>query len=30
MMKHVLYCAAILAAVCGCRNARSAEVNKAM
>ena len=30
MMKHVLYCAAILAAVCGCRNARSAEVKKAM
>jgi len=30
MMKHVLYCAAILLAACGCRNARSAEVNKAM
>jgi hypothetical protein len=30
MMKHVLYCAAILAAVCGCRNARSAELKKAM
>ena len=30
MMKHVIYCAAILLAACGCRNARSAEVNKAM
>ena len=30
MMKHVIYCAAILLAICGCRNARSAEVNKAM
>ena len=30
MMKHVLYCAAILLAVCGCRNARSAEMKKAM
>ena len=30
MMKHVLYCAAILFAVCGCRNARSAEMKKAM
>ena len=30
MMKHVLYCAAILVAVCGCRNARSAEMKKAM
>ena len=30
MMKHVLYCAAILVAVCGCRNARSAELKKAM
>ena len=30
MMKHVLYCAAILLAACSCRNARSAEVNKAL
>ena len=30
MMKHVLYCAAILLATFGCRNARSAEVKKAM
>ena len=30
MMKHVLYCAAILLVACGCRNARSAEVKKAM
>ena len=30
MMKNVLYCAALLAAVCGCRNASSAEVKKAM
>ena len=30
MMKHVLYCAAILFAVCGCRNAKSAEMKKAM
>ena len=30
MIKHVLYCAAILVAVCGCRNARSAELKKAM
>ena len=30
MMKHVLYCAAILLATVGCRNARSAEVKKAM
>ena len=30
MMKHVLYCAALLLAVCGCRNASSAEVKKAM
>ena len=30
MMKHVFYCAAILLAVCGCRNARSAEMKKAM
>ena len=30
MMKHVLYCAAILLAACGCRNAKSAEVKKAM
>ena len=30
MMKHVLYCAAILLAVCGCRNAKSAEVKKAL
>ena len=30
MMKHVIYCAAILLAACGCRNARSAEVNNAM
>ena len=30
MMKHVLYCAALLVAVCGCRNASSAEVKKAM
>ena len=30
MMKHVLYCAAILFAVCGCRNARSSEMKKAM
>lgn len=30
MMKHVLYCAAILSVICGCRNASSAEVKKAM
>ena len=30
MMKNVVYCAAILLAVCGCRNASSAEVKKAM
>ena len=30
MMKHVLYCAAILLAACGCRNARSAEMTKAL
>ena len=30
MMKHVLYCAAILLAACSCRNARSAEMNKAL
>ena len=30
MMKRVLYCAAILVLACGCRNARSAEVKKAM
>jgi hypothetical protein len=29
-MKHVLYCAALLLAACGCRNASSAEVKKAM
>ena len=30
MMKQVLYCAAILLAACGCRNANSANVKKAM
>ena len=30
MMKNVFYCTAILLAVCGCRNASSAEVKKAM
>ena len=30
MMKHVLYCAAILGAICGCRNAQSAEAKKAL
>ena len=30
MMKHVFYCAAVLLIACGCRNARSAEVKKAM
>ena len=30
MMKNVVYCAAVLLAVCGCRNASSAEVKKAM
>ena len=30
MMKNVFYCAAILLAVCGCRNASSAELKKAM
>ena len=30
MMKNVLYCAAILLSVCGCRNANSAELKKAM
>ena len=30
MMKNVFYCAAILLAACGCRNASSAEVKKAM
>ena len=30
MMKKVLYCAAILVVACGCRNASSAEVKKAM
>ena len=30
MMKRVLYCAAVLLVACGCRNARSAEVKKAM
>ena len=30
MMKNVLYCALALAAVCGCRNASSAEVKKAL
>ena len=30
MMKHVIYCAAILSAICGCRNANSAEVKKAL
>ena len=30
MMKNVLYCAAILLVACGCRNASSAEVKKAM
>ena len=30
MMKNVLFCAAILLTACGCRNASSAEVKKAM
>ena len=30
MMKNVLFCALALAAVCGCRNASSAEVKKAL
>ena len=30
MMKHVIFCASLLLAVCGCRNASSAEVKKAM
>ena len=30
MMKNVLYCTAILLISCGCRNASSAEVKKAM
>ena len=30
MMKNVLYCTAILLSVCGCRNASSAELKKAM
>ena len=30
MMKNVFYCAAILLATCGCRNASSAELKKAM
>lgn len=30
MMKNVFYCAAILLAACGCRNANSAEMKKAM
>ena len=30
MMKNVLYCAAILLSFCGCRNASSAELKKAM
>ena len=30
MMKHIVYCALVLAAVTGCRNASSAEVKKAM
>jgi hypothetical protein len=30
MMKNVLYCALALAAVCGCRNASSAEVKNAL
>jgi len=30
MMKHIVYSALLLAAVCGCRNASSAEVKKAL
>ena len=30
MMKHVIFCASLVLAVCGCRNASSAEVKKAM
>ncbi|MBQ9192752.1 MAG: DUF1573 domain-containing protein [Bacteroidales bacterium] len=29
-MKHIVFCALALAAVCGCRNANSAEVKKAL